>query len=131
MKRSGGVWWRVATVDRFGFVLISSYWCFVVSGEQAEANGVTWDCSAEFDATSEQDISFQEADASYVTFSSSLSKTGSTVKMALKTLTREGEHWSTANRISIDFYWNCFAARFEPPNSSRIKFDRNSANQSN
>lgn len=49
---------------------------------------VTWDCSDQFDASSEQDVSFMQSD-SYVTFGSGIAKTGSSVHVQLKTLTRE------------------------------------------
>ena len=50
---------------------------------------MTWECSDEFEATSEQDISFGQADA-YVTFASAMSKSGSLLQFQLKTQIREG-----------------------------------------
>ena len=54
--------------------------------------GATWDCSVEFDATSQQDVSFLAPD-SYVAFAggsgSGIAKTGSTLRFQLKTLSRE------------------------------------------
>ena len=54
--------------------------------------GATWDCSAEFDATSQQDVSFLAPD-SYVAFAggsgSGIAKTGSTMRFQLKTTSRE------------------------------------------
>ena len=50
---------------------------------------MTWDCSSEFDASSDQEITLLHSN-SYVSLPSSLSKQGSSVKLAFKTLTRQG-----------------------------------------
>ena len=55
----------------------------------AAAFAVSWDCSAEFDATSDKDMSFLSAD-SYVSFGGTgIAKTGSTVRFQLKTQSRD------------------------------------------
>ncbi|EFX76390.1 hypothetical protein DAPPUDRAFT_249084, partial [Daphnia pulex] len=58
-------------------------------GNAAAAFAVSWDCSAEFDATSEKDMSFLSAD-SYVSFGGTgIAKTGSTLRFQLKTQSRD------------------------------------------
>lgn len=55
----------------------------------AASHGVSWDCSGEFDATSQQDVSFLASD-SYVTFAGSgIAKTGSTLRFQLATQARD------------------------------------------
>ena len=58
-------------------------------GNAAAAVAVSWDCSAEFDASSEKDMSFLSAD-SFVSFGGTgIAKTGSTVRFQLKTQSRD------------------------------------------
>lgn len=58
-------------------------------GNAASVAAVSWDCSAEFDATSDKDMSFLSAD-SYVTFGGTgIAKTGSSIRFQLKTQTRD------------------------------------------
>lgn len=55
----------------------------------AAAVAVSWDCSTEFDATSDEDMSFLSAD-SYVTFGGvGIAKTGSNVRFQVKTQSRD------------------------------------------
>lgn len=55
----------------------------------ASSYGVSWDCSSEFDATSQQDMSFLAGD-SYVAFSGTgIAKTGSTLRFQLSTQARD------------------------------------------
>ena len=58
-------------------------------GNAAAAVAVSWDCSAEFDASSEKDMSFLSAD-SFVSFGGTgIAKTGSTVRFQLKSQSRD------------------------------------------